>query len=491
VGKRKAATSGRAVREDGEGDPLDQTLAEIWKTISAGDVLHAELQASALVSLPFQWEGTEEQTKVLVDALIDAAIEQQYGPVGAAFLRLLMSLGPRVVKRAASEALAELTADDVYPPEWVTGIGKVVPGQAWRAYDVFGDRETVIVTFSYPGEAEHGLLIGVNLAMSPSVSIVGVSPDAAGLLKQIQEAVEPYERFEEISLGDARRRIEGPLATAGDNPYIELDLAELMHVPVARSRLRRLPSGAAEPVTVYTAADRAAAVDEFLNSSWAAEAGDPAVARFWAEVLTGYSSRVTGERPGLVGPFRLAAMVLGYAANTFTLTTAQRDGLEAAVSAWVRWAAAHQNLDDAATRHLLSKLPEIFAEFPAPYDDPVSVANRGYVRDVAASDTDAAWLDECRTRREFAVPLPASRDAGAAAIDATTKGGRAALTEDEFASCAPEGAEGEKFIATAKDIVEELWHDDPPTTWQMGKSLLAQGLDEHDAIHRLAGIADT
>jgi hypothetical protein len=490
MGKRKPAKTGRAAHPADGDDALDQTLAEIWETIAAGDVLRAEQQVSAMVSLPLLSGGADEESEILVDALIDAAMQQQYGPVGAAFLRLLMSLGPRVVKRAASTALAELTDEDVYPPEWVTGIGKVVPGQAWRAYDVFGDRETVIVTFSYPGESEHGLLVGVNLAASPTVSVVGVSADAANLLKMAQEALEPYERFEEIPLADARRRIEGPLADIGDNPYIELDLEAVMYVPVARSRMRRLPSGAAEPATTYTAGDRTAAVDEFLRSSWVAEAGDPVVARFWAEVLTGYSGRRAGQQPGLVGPYRLAVMLLGHAANTFTLTAAQRAGMQAAVTAWVRWAAAYRDLGEAATDHLLAKLPEIFEEFPAAYDDPVSVANRAYVRDVAASDADAAWLDECRTRRELAAPRPEGRDAALAAVDATTPEGRGALTEDEFASCAPDGAAGEKFLATAKVIVEELWHDDPPATWQAAENLLAKGLDEHDVIHRLVESRD-
>lgn len=487
MGKRRQAKPGGAVHEADRGDALDQALAEIWTAVSAGDVLRAELQTSAIASLPLLLSGANESVEILVDALIDAAMEQQYGPVGAAFFRLLMSLGSRTVKRAASEALARLTGDGVYPPEWVAGIGKVVPGQAWRAYDVFGDRETVIVTFRYPDEAEHALLVGITLAASPpAVSIAGVSADAADLLKEVRDAIEPHERFEEIPLADARRRIDGPLARAGEDSLIELGLEEILHVPVARSRVRRLPPpGDAEPVTVVAAGDRAAAVDEFLRSSRAAEAGDPAVTRFWAEVLTGYSGRTPGEQPGLVGPFRLGAMLLGYVAGTFTLTDAQRAGLETAVAAWVRWAAARRELDEAATGHLLAKLPEIFAEFPDAYDDPANIANRAYVRDVAASDTDAAWLNECRERRELAVPLPAADGADSASPGVTTPEGRAALVADEFGSCAPEGAAAGQFLAAAKLIAEELWRDDPPATWETAKALLAKGLDEHEVMHRL------
>ena len=52
--------------------------------------------------------------------------------------------------------------------------------------------------------------------------------------------------------------------------------------------------------------------------------------------------------------------------------------------------------------------------------------------------------------------------------------------------CAPEGAAGGQFLAAAKRIAEELWRDDPPATWQTGKSLLAKRLDPHDVIHQLA-----
>jgi hypothetical protein len=36
-------------------------------------------------------------------------------------------------------------------------------------------------------------------------------------------------------------------------------------------------------------------------------------------------------------------------------------------------------------------------------------------------------------------------------------------------------------------IVEEVWHDNPSTTWEKAKLLLAEGHNRHDVIHRLAG----
>ena len=72
-------------------------------------------------------------------------------------------------------------------------------------------------------------------------------------------------------------------------------------------------------------------------------------------------------------------------------------------------------------------------------------------------------------------------------VDATDPGGRAAVTAAEFAYCGPEGVEGEKFVAAATRVVEEIWNDNPAETWQEAKRLTATGLDRHDVIHALAG----
>ena len=84
---------------------------------------------------------------------------------------------------------------------------------------------------------------------------------------------------------------------------------------------------------MFTAADRAAAVDEFMKSPQAAEAvaADEESTRFWAEVLTGYSGRIPGEPPDQVGPRKLAHILLGHVPNTFVLSPAQRGHLEPAV----------------------------------------------------------------------------------------------------------------------------------------------------------------
>jgi hypothetical protein len=477
----KASSLAESAKED---NPLNRAIAKLETTISAGDVFEAEIQTSALLSLLYMTKRSAGETTRLIDALVTVGLQEMDGPEGSAYLRLLVSLGSRVVKRAASEALAELTDEGVYPPEWVTSIGRPTPGRAWRLYDITGDREVIVVTYRYEN-AEHALLVAIDLVEMPALGMIMMGDDADSVIKTLGDGLEPWDRYEPITVAEARRHIEPLLARADQELGLDPEDPSVLFLPLARSRVRRLPSDG--PGQVYTAADRAAAVDEFLGSTDGADAGDPEVARFWAQVFTGYSGRVAGEPPAQVGPRKFAVLLLAYVTSTFTLPAVVYDGLRSAATAWVRWSAVYRDLDEAATEHLMSRVPEILDDFAQEYDEPFNVAARGYLRDLVASDSDVAWLEAQRARREFAVPLPAEREAGVLDADAAEPDGRAAVTAAEFARCAPEGTAGETFLAAANRVVEELWSDDPAKTWQEAKRLTATGLDRHDVIHALAG----
>ncbi len=495
MGNKRKGSAARAAagreREIADGQSaLDAALAQLWESITAGDVLGAEVQVSELLALPDLSDDSDEFHARIAAGLISRGASELAPPEQAAFLRLLTALGTKAVKRQASGELADLAADGVYPPEWVTGIGKAVPGQAYRARDVFGDQELVALTFSY-GDAEHSIAVALDLAELPAVIMAGVSRDPGKFRKGIEDDLIFGGRLEPITLAEARQRIEGPVARHGSDPDRDLDPASVFALPLVRSRLRRLPAPEPGSLVTYTAADRAAVVAEFQASPLAADAGQPDVARFWAQVLTGYSSRVPGETPAAIGRHRLAAALLVHVPCTFLLSPEQRDGMRQAVTAWTRWAAARQGVDEETAGTLVLYLDGKLDDFAAVYDDAESAALRGYVQDLATPDVDLTWLGDVRARRQLAAAVPDDRDPEDEDIDATEPGGRATLTEHEFASCAPEGPAGDKFVATAKRVVEELWHDDPAATWLAGKSLLGKGLDRHDVIHRMVASIDT
>ena len=67
------AKKGSGKRHHSGHEALDSALAELRTSISSGDVLHAEMQVSFLLSLPLLSGGTEAEYGLLADALIDSS----------------------------------------------------------------------------------------------------------------------------------------------------------------------------------------------------------------------------------------------------------------------------------------------------------------------------------------------------------------------------------------------------------------------------------
>jgi hypothetical protein len=463
-----------------------QVLSSLWEGVASGDLLRAELETATCMAFPYVLGQRDPgDIESFIDTVLVRGALRRRDPDGAALLRLLMTLGTAQTRRTASRALAELTGEGIYPPEWVTEIGKAAPGQAWRRFDVFGDDEAIAVTFSY-GETEHGILVQVDLAGVPVATAIGVSSDATRLIEAISGNNEEFDRSEQISLADARARILRPLDRAGREDSPKLSPSSIAYLPVARSRVRRLPEDGAEPRAAYTAADRAEAVEEFMKSPQAAEAvaADEESTRFWAEVLTGYSGRIQGEPPDQVGPRKLAHILLGHVPNTFALSPAQRGHLEPAVTAWVRWSADRRDLGEAGTAALLEQVPRVLSRFGEAYEDPDAAAIRGYASGLATSAADVSWLSETVGRRMFALPLPDEHGP----LDLADPADRRRLVQEEFGECTPpSGMTSEEFVEAAYRVIEELWQDGDNPTYQAASSLFADGLGRHDVIHRLAG----
>jgi hypothetical protein len=480
-----AGTAQAGPSSPGAAAAAQRVLASMWEAIETGDLLRAEVETAYCMSVP-RVAGKRDPGEIetfISTVLVDEAVRRR-SPEGAALLRLLMVLGTPNTRKVARDALAELTGAGVYPPEWVTQIGKATPVQAWRRYDVFGDDEAFAVTYSY-GESEHAIVVQIDLTGIPMASAIGVSANAAKVVEAIASSDKDLEQAEQISLGEARRYLLVPLERPDYDVNQDLSADSSANLPIARLRARRLPADDSATAAVYTAADRAAAVEDFMTSPLAAQAvaTDEAATRFWAEVLTGYSGRFPGgEPPEQVGPRKLAHILLGHVPNTFVLTPAQRAHLEPAVTAWVRWSAERRSLDEAATAVLVDQLPRVISRFDYAYNDPDALAVRGYVADLSTSDADVADLSRVVGRRMFAVPLPDKPPP-----DLGEPEGRRALIEAEFGACnPPPGMTLEEFLDAAAQVVEELWRDDGDT-FAAAERMFVDGVDRHEIIHRLAG----
>jgi hypothetical protein len=461
---------------------LAHELDGVWTAVAAQDVLAAEIETAAVIALPYFTQVLGEAAKD--DFASDYFVRigrRRRDPQGAAFLRVLACVGSPAVRREARSALGDLTSEGIFPLDWVAEVGKPVPGEAWRRYDVFGDEETIAVTFRY-GDAVHAIVVKMAYAFMPVAASAGIVTDAAGLDRLMTRPDEQFYRAERIDLAGARLRVEGAL-DRGEH-VSEFSEETIRQLAMVRSRLRRLPAGGTWQPPVFSAEDRKAAVWEFLASPEAvpALACDADSVRSWAEVFTGFSARTPGDRPGQVSPARLRAMLLSHVPFTFAISPAQRRQLEPAAAAWVRWACARQGYDPAATAHVEGALREVLRDFDTEYANPVKVAGRGYVADLARSDRDAAWLARCFSRRHFAVPLPDDREGpgGVESLDAGDPAARRAIVAAEFADCELPGGPD-----AACRVVEEMWHDEPHETWLSATKMLADGLDRHDIIHAL------
>jgi hypothetical protein len=473
------------------------------RLLATSDPLTAELLAAAVLALPYRDQVGPELHDLFVHALCRAAGERP-SPESAALLRAVAAVASPSQRRLVAAALGEVTGAGHYPPEWAAQIGRATAEQAWRRYDVFGDTETVAVTFGY-GAAPHAMVVQIDRCQQPTAIHVAVVPDVDRVRAALDPGDDPLLRLEPIGLPEARARLAPALARDPGSEYdsdyeagfADLDGASLVCLPVARARVRRLPPP--DPAGVdpagprrYGAADRAAAVAEFLASPHAAAAGEEKTARFWAEVFAGYSASVPGEAPSRVGPLKLPHLLLSYVPNTFALSPAQRQGLPAAVTAWTEWAGQHQQLAEPARAALRERVPEVLASFDAAYDDPDNSRHRSYLADLSAATTDAGVLAEALSRRALAVRPPGRRDVDqpARSLDPADPAGRRALVEHEFGECEPpEGMSRDEFLAAAVRVSEQLWHDDPPQLWRQAREMVDAGMADHDIMHRLAAAA--
>jgi hypothetical protein len=458
-----------------EPDPFAQMLSALWATLKTGDLLQAEVETARCFSV-FRQLGIDQDKS---ESIFIGMAKQGGTPEDAALLRLVMLLGSPAVKGQARTALGELTAKRVYPANWVAEAGKAEPVTATRVYSVFGDWEDILVTFRY-ADGDHTLVARVDLANLPRVRHLAL---AIGEVPLDQDRA--FADTEDISFADARAHLDSALLAGERSEFTDAETRALM--PIAKSRLRRLPADDENTATVYTGDDRAALVREFLASPHAAEAvaADEDSTRFWAQILTAWSGRVPSYPPLQAGPRTLQYVLSEYAPHTYTVTAAQRERMEQAVTAWARWSAAQRGLDE---EHMVSLLPMTLSDFAFFYQQDESAEPRAYLADIATGDANIASLADAWATRTIAIPLREERDGDdTKQLDGTDPDDRAAYLAADFAGCqAPGGLSREDFLGLLRQVADELWDPELSDTREHALALLAEGqLSRHDIMHAL------
>jgi hypothetical protein len=259
-------------------------------------------------------------------------------------------------------------------------------------------------------------------------------------------------------------------------------------LPIVKSRLRRLPASEPESAPPLTGDDRAALVREFLASEHAkpAVAGDEPSTRFWAEILTAWTSLSPSRPPLQAGPYTLRVILNDHVPYMYPVTAGQREHMEEAVTAWARWSAARRGLDE---EHMLDMLPATVSSSAFLYAMEDAAERRAYLDGVATSDADVAGLLAVDDARQIAIPRSDEReeDDDLAGLDAADPGDRARYLAADFADCKPPGdMPHEEFLGVVRQVAEELWSGKPAGTRKRALAMLHEDeLDRHEIMHAL------
>lgn len=234
-------------------DDYEELLGHLYRSFASGIAsarwpIDAELHASDLLGAVEALvvsegltapEGAGEPFDLLFGQVVQYAA-QQGTPAAQAVLRTLAVFADDDFRALIGQAADERAAAGVAEPRWGRTIGRPAVERCWRFADLFGDQESIHVTFAY-GARRHGLAVLIDHQLGGGMKDAWVTDDPDQMWfstsRMAQEA--PAAEFGKITWADARRT----LAAAGEaEPCpVELDqiedLAAHAHLVAARVAL--------------------------------------------------------------------------------------------------------------------------------------------------------------------------------------------------------------------------------------------------------------
>lgn len=169
--------------------------------LASGDPLQAEGWASHVLGvfseLPLIGEA---DTVAAIGARLVSVASRRRSLDGQVCLRALAAVAPGPLGARAARA-ATAGARHIKEPSWFGAIGAARPTGAWRASDIWGDQDSIMVGFAYPGGAEHTLLVLIDHPLggivkdaavleSPLAAVIGVWDDDEPAIMVVSEPVD-------------------------------------------------------------------------------------------------------------------------------------------------------------------------------------------------------------------------------------------------------------------------------------------------------------
>jgi hypothetical protein len=178
------------------GDPLTvfdglcrQTLVKEGREVFAtGDPLDAEMWVSHLLGMfsGLPLVGKADAAEAIGGRLVSVA-QKRRTPEAQMCLRAIAAVAGDGLARRAKKAIASLGTAATQVPAWTKMIGAAKATSAWRASDLCGDQDSVMVAFRYPDGAEHCVLVLIDHLLG------GIAKDVAILSSPLAETLQQWE----------------------------------------------------------------------------------------------------------------------------------------------------------------------------------------------------------------------------------------------------------------------------------------------------------
>jgi hypothetical protein len=398
--KRGRTTSGRRGGDLGVFDGLcrEMVATQGRDVLCSGDPLQAEMWASHLVGL---WHADvligEPDAAAAIGGRMVSIARRTRTPEAVMLLRALAAVADGGLRQRASAAVGELGDAGARVPGWVGAIGTAQPTTAWRATDLCGDQDAVMIGFAYPGCAEHSLTVLVDHPLG------GIAKDAA-LLGPLHEVVGCWQATSDIEL------VEESIAVAAGRVIEAMDwTGRTIAAPVTddyvataallTSRLGPIATPIGDSGQLAPQ-EREELVKAFLADPAGADYAHDPGAWYLIDCAVDFRCDYGGGDPLRWSPAVTTMFLLDFVPRKLS---AHRDNLARmpeVLRCWVPWAARRASLPAHLVSETLASIDELEGEFGEALDDECrwgpakQLAMRMLAANVDPSDLDSAnaWL---------------------------------------------------------------------------------------------------
>lgn len=383
---------------------FDGLIREILHTqgrdvLGSGDPLQAEMWASFLVGLfgSHPLIGEPDTVAALGGRFVSVA-RRTGTPVAGMSLRAIAAVASGGLARQAVTAARGSAALGSSAPAWVELIGTAEPTGAWRATDLCGDQDSVMVGFRYPDGAEHSIVVLIDHALG------GIAKDIA-VLGPLEQVAATWRGLSEVDLVDERAEIAaGRVVAAMELTSVTIDapVGEDYRDYEALARARLEPIAVAPTGTGPLDPDeREALVRAFLADPAGSRYAHDPDAWFLLDVMVDYRCDAQRRDPLRWSAGAALLFLLDFVPRKITADLDNLARFPEVLRAWVPWAAERAGLPASIAEETLKVIDDVEPEFRGATADearwgPAKTLAMSMLADgVDPSDVDAAnaWLE--------------------------------------------------------------------------------------------------